>query len=266
MGSATTQALAASTQALAAVTASVDIDIARELFAAGRAIGNSRPLAAVLADPAVEASSKSTLVGSAFGTSVSATTLGLLTTVAAQRWSSPNDLLAGIEELGLRAASLSSLKSGADVEGELFQFARTVGENPELELTLGARIGDDTAKGQLVDTLLSGRASVETALIVSSLVQQPRGRRVHQLLADASRVVAEQRGQIVATVTTAAAVSTAQQDRLVALLSARYGRPVAVNTVIDPAVVGGLRVQIGDDVIDASIASRLQDLRLRLAG
>ena len=35
---------------------------------------------------------------------------------------------------------------------------------------------------------------------------------------------------------------------------------------IDPAVVGGLRVQIGDDVIDASIASRLNDLRLRLAG
>lgn len=266
MGSATTQALAASTQALAAVTASVDINTARELFAVGRAIGNSRQLAAVLADPAVEASAKSKLVGSAFGTSVSATTLGLLTTVAAQRWSSPNDLLAGIEELGLRAASVSSLKSGADIEGELFQFARTVAENPELELTLGARISDDKAKGQLVDTLLSGRASVETTLIVSSLVQLPRGRRVHQLLADAERIVADERGQIVATVTTAAAVSTAQRDRLVALLSARYGRPVAINTVIDSAVVGGLRVQIGDDVIDASVASRLNDLRLRLAG
>ena len=266
MGSATTQALAASTQAVAAVTASVDIDTARELFAAGDAIGNSRQLAAVLADPAVEASAKSKLVGSAFGTSVSATTLGLLTTVAAQRWSSPSDLLAGIEELGLRAASLSSLRSGADVEGELFQFARTVTDNPELELTLGARIGSNAAKGKLIDTLLGGRASVETTLIISSLVQQPRGRRVHQLLADASRIVADQRGQIVAMITTAAPISAAQQERLIAPLSARYGRPVAVNTVIDPAVVGGLRVQIGDDVIDASVASRLNDLRLRLAG
>ena len=67
-------------------------------------------------------------------------------------------------------------------------------------------------------------------------------------------------------ITTAAPISAAQQERLIALLSARYGRPVAVNTVIDPAVVGGLRVQIGDDVIDASVASRLNDLRLRLAG
>ena len=266
MGSATTQALAASTQALAAVTASVDIDTARELFAAVRAIDSSRQLAAVLADPAVEASAKSKLAGAAFGTSVGATTLGLLTTVVGQRWSSPNDLLGAIEELGLRAASIASLRSGADVESELFQFARVVTANPELELTLGARIGDNTAKAALVETLLAGRASVETTLIVSSLVQQPRGRRVHQLLADASRIVADQRGQIVATVTTAAPMSDAQRERLVALLSARYGRPTSVSTVIDPAVVGGLRVQIGDDVIDASIASRLNDLRLRLAG
>ena len=266
MGSATTQALAASTQALAAVTASVDIDTARELFATVRAIDSSRQLAAVLADPAVEASAKSKLAGAAFGTSVGATTLGLLTTVVAQRWSSPNDLLGAIEELGLRAASIASLRSGADVEGELFQFARVVTANPELELTLGARIGDSAAKAALVEKLLAGRASVETTLIVSSLVQQPRGRRVHQLLADASRIVAEQRGQIVATVTTAAPMSAAQRERLVALLSTRYGRPVAVSAVIDPAVVGGLRVQIGDDVIGASIASRLNDLRLRLAG
>ena len=266
MGSATTKALEASTKALASVTASVDLGTASELFAAGRAIGGSRQLAAVLADPAVEAAAKSKLVGSAFGTSVSATTLGLLTTVAAQRWSGPDDLLAGIEELGLRAASLASLRSGADVEGELFQFSRVVSANPDLELSLGGRMGEPAAKGELVDALLGGRASAETALIVSSLVQQPRGRRALQLLADASRIVAEQRGQVVATVTTAAPVSTAQQDRLIALLSTKYGRPVAVNTVIDPTVVGGLRVQIGDDVIDASIASRLNDLRQRLAG
>ena len=49
-------------------------------------------------------------------------------------------------------------------------------------------------------------------------------------------------------------------------LSSRYGRNLTINQVIDASVVGGLKVQIGDDVIDGSIATRLKDLRLQLAG
>ena len=50
------------------------------------------------------------------------------------------------------------------------------------------------------------------------------------------------------------------------MLSRRYGNRVSLNTVIDPSVVGGLRVQIADDVIDMSVSARLADLRQRLAG
>jgi F-type H+-transporting ATPase subunit delta len=41
---------------------------------------------------------------------------------------------------------------------------------------------------------------------------------------------------------------------------------VTLNLVVDPTVVGGVRVEIGDDVIDATVSSRLNDLRQRLAG
>ena len=78
--------------------------------------------------------------------------------------------------------------------------------------------------------------------------------------------MAEQRGRAVATIVTAAPLSDTQSKRLAAALTARYGTEVSLNTVIDPAVVGGLRVQIADDVIDASISTRLADLRQRLAG
>ena len=80
------------------------------------------------------------------------------------------------------------------------------------------------------------------------------------------RTVTDQRGRTVATVTTATPLSSAQAERLSAALGKKYGRDVALNAIIDPSVVGGLRVQIADDIIDGSISGRLADLRQRLAG
>ena len=89
---------------------------------------------------------------------------------------------------------------------------------------------------------------------------------MRQLLSQAMDLVADQRGSIVATVVTAAPLKPAQSERLSAVLTKRYGKKVGLNAVIDPTIVGGLRVQIADDVIDASVAARLTDLRQRLAG
>lgn len=263
MGSATTQALAASTSALGAASG-VDLGVARELFAAARAVGDSPQLSGALADSAAAPAARRKVVTDVFGAAPSSTTVSLLQAVVDQRWSSASDLVDGIEELAVRAAAVAD--PSRDVEGELFAFSRTVADNPELELALGSRLGDASAKGALVDTLLTGRSGEATVLIASSLVQQPRERRVRQLLARATRLVADQRGGIVATVTSAAALSSAQTERLAALLSQRYGGRVSINAVVDPSVVGGVKVQIADDVIDASVSSRLADLRQRLAG
>jgi F-type H+-transporting ATPase subunit delta len=263
MGSATTQALAATTAALGAA-GSVDFETARELFAAARIVGDSPQLSGALADPAAEPAARSRVVADVFGPSFGRTTLSLLTTAVAQRWSSASHLVDGIEELAIRAAAVSA--PGVDVDGELFSAARLVADNPEIELALGSRLGDDSAKGALISSLLRGRASDATILIVSSLVQQPRERRVRQLLSQAMDIVADQRGSIVATVVTATPLNASQSERLSAVLSRRYGKTVGLNEVIDRSVVGGLRVQIADDVIDASVAARLSDLRQKLAG
>ncbi|MGB4780317.1 F0F1 ATP synthase subunit delta, partial [Microbacterium sp.] len=86
------------------------------------------------------------------------------------------------------------------------------------------------------------------------------------LLSRALRLVADQRGRTVATVYVARILDAAQLERLRAALSERYGTDVALNVVLDTTVVGGVRVEIGDDVIDATVSSRLNDLRQRLAG
>jgi len=263
MGSATTQALAAATAALNAAP-SVDLDTARELFAAARIVGDSPQLSGALADPSASGDSRVRVVTDVFGGAFGATTTSLLTTVVRERWSTAAQLVDGIEELAVRAAAISA--PGVDVDGELFSASRLVADNPEVELALGSRLGDDSAKGSLVQTLLAGRASDATILIVSSLVQQPRERRVRQMLSQAMDLVADQRGSIVATVFTATALQPAQSERLSAVLTQRYGKKVGLNAVIDPSILGGLRVQIADDVIDASVAARLTDLRQRLAG
>lgn len=262
MGSATTHALAASADTLAAAT-DVTLDTARELFAAARAVGDSSQLSGALADQAAPAAARQNVVTAVFG-GLSANTQAVLKTVVAERWSNAGELVDGIDELAIRAATLAA--PDTDVEGELFGFSRVVAANPELELALGSRIGGPDAKLALIDRLLTGTTSEPAALIVSSLVRQPRGRRIRQLLTRAMRIVSEQRKRVVATVYSAAELSEAQRTRLSDALARRYDGEVALNVVIDPTVIGGLRVQIADDVIDGSISARLADLRQKLAG
>jgi len=263
MGSATTLALSSTAASLDA-TAGVDLGVAGDLFAAARAIGGSPQLSSALSDSAAPATARTKVVTDVFGAVLSPVSVELLTAVVAQRWSRTADLVEAIEEVAVRSAAIAEPE--ADVEGDLFRFSRTVAENGDLELALGSRMGDESAKGALVTRLLEGRAAASSTLIASSLVQQPRDRRVRVLLQWAMRLVADQRGSTVATVVSAAPLSDAQVERLRAALSARYGTEISVNTRIDPHVVGGLRVQIADDVIDASISTRLADLRQRLAG
>ncbi|AUG30282.1 MULTISPECIES: F0F1 ATP synthase subunit delta [Microbacterium] len=262
MGSATTQALATTTAELTAAGVG-DLTVARELFAAAREIADSAQLSGALSAWGAPAEVRAQVARAVFA-GYGPVAVRLLTSAVSQRWSSTRDLISGIEELAIRAAAIGA--PGTDVEGELFQVARLVAANPELELALGSRRGDASAKGALIEKLLGGRAGEATALIASQLVQQPRERRVRFLLNRALQLVADQRGKKVATVRVAGALDAAQQDRLAAALSARYDADVTVNVVVDPEVLGGMRVEIGDDVIDGTVSSRINDLRQRLAG
>lgn len=262
MGSATTQALATTTAELNAATVD-DLTVTRELFSAAREIADSAQLSGALSTWGAPAEARAQVVGTVFA-GFAATTRTLLASVASQRWSSAEDLISGIEELAIRAAAQAA--PDADIEGELFQVVRTVAVNPDLELALGSRLGDASAKGALVSTLFDTQVSAATALITSELVQQPRERRVRSLLTRAMHIVADQRSKTVATVRVAAPLDDAQRERLVTALSASRGGDVTLNVIVDPAVLGGIRVEIGDDVIDGTVSSRINDLRQRLAG
>lgn len=263
MGSASREALAAAKRALEAAKG-ITLQAGEQLLSAGRAIDSSSQLRSVLADPATPGERKSALLSTIFG-SLDAAASEVLTAAVSQRWSNPDELVAGVEELGIRAIALAA---GADagLEAELFAFQRAVSSDHELELAVGSKLGSPEAKAALVDSLLKGKAQPSTLAIVRHLVQSPRGRRIGELLSGAADVIADAQGALIATVTSAARPSAAQLGALEKTLGARYGRALRINLNIDPAIVGGLRVQIGDDVIDGTVASRLADLRIRLAG
>lgn len=262
MGSASRVALEAATTALAQAKG-VTRETGEQLLSAGRDIDGSSQLRALLADPSVEPAEKTALIGRIF-TSLDPAAASLLGSLTSARWSNSDQLIDGIEQVGIRAIAGSTATD--TIEAELFAFSRAVSSDPELELAVGSKLGDPSEKAALVDRLLGGKADPGTLAIVRHLVQSPRGRRIGALLSTAAETVADASGSIVATVTAAAPLTDAQLEKLTATLTTQYGREPRVAVKIDPSVIGGLRVQVGDDVVDGTIASRLTELRLQLAG
>ncbi len=262
MGSATREALGAASAVLAG-QGSVDFATGEQLLAAALVVDGSSALRAALADDTAPVASRRSIVSSVFG-SYTPAAKAVLESLSSGRWSSEADFVSGIERLGIHAIA-SSAPAFVSIGDELFEFSTAVSSNAELELALGSRLGSVEVKVALVAELLGAKASKQTVAILSALLARPEGRRIAELIRYAASIVAEQVGYSIATVTVASPLSAAQAEHLATALAAQYGSTIRINQIVDPSILGGMRVQIGDEVIDGSIASRIADLRLRLA-
>ena len=257
MGSASREALA---QARSALGETLDQGTGIELLEAASVIGAAPALAAALSDASAEPAQKTAVVERLFG-SLSASARDVLTAAVTRRWSDVDEFVQGIEELGLRAEAIAT----PQLSDELLAAADLIDGHHELQLTLGSKLGDPDAKAQIVHRLLDGQLSASAVAVVSHLVANPRSRRLDATLRLAARTAADERGSELATVTVASPLSSLQEQRLAAMLEQTAGRPVKVTTIIDPEIVGGARVQLGDHVIDGSVRARLEELRQQLA-
>lgn len=150
------------------------------------------------------------------------------------------------------------------VDDELFAFARAVDDNPELrERLVDERLGV-APRLEIIDALLAGKAHPQTVAVASYVVQSGRVRQIGPIADAVSRSAASSRQQAVAEVRSAVELDADQRERLTAALERTTGRRVSVKVVVDPAVVGGLVVALGDEVIDGSVARRLADMRTAL--
>ncbi len=262
MGSATRESVSA---AVAVLTSQGSIDLAtgEQLLAAALVVDENSHLRAALADSVADPKDRTSIVTAVFG-KYTASAKAVLVSLATSRWSTPDDLVSSIERLGIRAVAASAPK-GLSITDELFAFETAVSSNAELELALGNKLGSPDGKVALVHALLKGKASPQTIAILSAIIAQPRGRRIGALIRFAATIVAEEADSTIATVTVASALTAAQITRLQKALAAQYGGTIRINEEVDPSILGGMRVQVGDEVIDGTIASRIADLRLQLA-
>jgi F-type H+-transporting ATPase subunit delta len=179
----------------------------------------------------------------------------------------PRDLANATEQLAVLATAAAAEGAGEldDVEDELFRFGRITGAEPELYAALASPLLPDDRKRALLNALLDGKVTQASLRLITQVTVHPRGRSLEANLADYARLVAAWRERLIATVRVATALTEGQRDRLTAALAAIYGHGIQLNVVLDPQVVGGLSVMIGDEFIDGTLSSRLATLRQRLA-
>ncbi|MWA13641.1 F0F1 ATP synthase subunit delta [Streptomyces sp. BA2] len=264
------EALAAARERLDALTDNTSVDVrqlADELASVTALLGREVSLRRVLTDPSQSGEAKAELAGRLLGGQVGGETADLVAGLVRSRWSQSRDLVDAVEELTNLAELTGAQKSGAldDVEDELFRFGRIVSSNTGLRSALTDRAATGAAKSELLRSLLGGRANEVTERLVERLVTAPRGRSLESGLESLSKLAADRRSRMVAVVTSAVPLSDQQKQRLGAALAKVYGRQMHLNLDVDPEVLGGITVQVGDEIINGSIADRLEDAHRRMA-
>jgi F-type H+-transporting ATPase subunit delta len=242
--------------------------LADELFAVARLLDGQLTLRRSLSDPAGKPDERAALADRLFASRVSPAALDLVEAVARQRWSRPPDLVEAFMALATEASLDAAEVRGEldDVEDELFRFGRIVSSDRELGRILSDRKAPAGGKAALLDRLLSRKVSPVTEQLLRNVLTGPHVGHAENAIERLSDVASRRRGQSVARVTTAVALTPEQEQRLTEVLGRIYGRTVGLQVTVDPSVLGGLIVQVGDEVIDGSIAHRLEAAGRRLVG
>ena len=271
MQGASRESLRAARETLGALVRSSDTDLAAlsdELFSVAALLDREHSLRRALTDPARDGDARVGLARAVLGGQVGGATADLLAWVVRARWSAPRDLGTALELLAVEAQVAAAERAGRldAVEDELFRIGRVVAGAPELRSALSDDAAPVESRAALIEGLLDGRTTAETRRLVRQAVTAPRGRTFDRTVEIYGQVAADRRSRLVATVTAVTPLTEEQRGRLAAALQRIYGHEVHLNVQLDPALVGGIRVEIGDEVIDGSVESRLDDARRRLVG
>jgi len=242
--------------------------LSEDLFAVVTLFAGQASLRRAVADPALESDAKAGLIDQLLAGKLGDIALDVVRQTARSRWSEPRDVVDALEAIAVEAA-LSQAEADDqldEVEDQLFRFERIVGGEPRLRTALTDRNLPADRKQALLHRLLDGKVAPVTLALVERAVLSPRGRTLERVLEEFLTLAAQRRSRLVARVTSAVPLSDDQQARLADTLAREFGGEVRLQVVVDPSLLGGLTVRVGDELIDASVARQLDTAHRKLTG
>jgi len=212
-----------------------------------------------IAESAEAPEAKRALVANLFGGKISAEATAFLQDAAAAKWSAPADFVTAVERQARVAVLLGAERAGKldETEDQLFRAGRILEGEPELTAALSDTRAPAAARIALLDRVFGGKVNDFTAALLRQTVRLVRVGRVDAAVASIADLAAARRGESVAVVESAVALTDEQKTRTADLLARIYQRRIAVQTEVVAELLGGLRITVGNEVIEADIASRL---------
>jgi len=275
MAGVSSESLAAALAALEAKLPSASLQLAKELFGILGTVDSSAGLRRALTDPSRSADEKSALIKQLFSGKVSPDAVEIAAGLASSRWASARDIGDALETLAASvviavaenksAVSASGITGLEALENDLFSFSQAVESNHEVQRALSEPQASPASKIALAEKLVPG-ASEEAKVLIGQAVSQPRGLKATRLVRRFAELAAKRQQRWIAEVSVTRPLTQTQASRLQAALNGLYGRELKINMNVDPGLIGGIRIQVGDEVVDASVLARLGQLHRQLAG
>jgi ATP synthase F0 subunit b/ATP synthase F1 delta subunit len=222
-----------------------------------------------LTQPTEDASSRVQLIERLVSGKIGQPALDVVKAAVGERWSAQSDLVDAIELGSQQAQLIRAEKAGQvdEVEDQLFRFSRILDAQPRLAILLGNYEVDARTRVQLLRNVLESAGDGVNAIaaeLLAKTVELLRGQPAEVAVQSLAEVAVARRGEVVAQVSAAAELGEAQYTRLTEVLSRIYGHPVTAQVSINPELLGGLAITVGDEVIDGTLSSRLAAAQTQL--
>ena len=159
----------------------------------------------------------------------------------------------------------SEQKQVAAVEADLKSLKTALAESRDLRVLVAspAFTAEDKGKG-LVAIAVKAKFNMTTVKFLGLLTTNGRASFLPSIITSFQALTAKARGAVSAQVTTALPLTAAQSKGLAAALRQSLGKDPEIETRVDPAILGGIKVQVGSRLFDASLKSKLDSLKFAL--
>ncbi|MDB6591607.1 F0F1 ATP synthase subunit delta [Bifidobacterium longum] len=241
--------------------------IGNELFTITKVLDDSIQLERALTDPSRPVADKVAVLKELLGDNAHPMTMEIMTDLVSRRWSRARDIANAVEDFGVDAMMYYADATDAtlQVSIELSELHSALLNLPVVRSKLYDYQATSEARVKLFREVFSGKTlNKVTMRLAEHATCNLRRRRYLETIQWLINKFSRHMGESMVTVTTATPLKKEQIERLVEVYSAKVGRQVHINSVVDPTVLGGMRIQVGDEVTDNTVVAQLQNLHRKV--